>query len=262
MDYLQINKQLWNERAALHPDSAFYEMEAFRSGKNSLKEIELSLLGSVAGKTLLHLQCHFGQDTLSLARMGATVSGVDFSEEAIARARKLSDELQIPAKFYCSDIYAFPQQTDEQFDIVFSSYGTIGWLPDIDKWAAVVAHHLKPGGRFIFAEFHPVIWMFDNDFKEVAYKYNKSEPIVETLSGTYADREAAIQHQSVSWNHGLAEVIGSLLRQGLQLKQFQEFDYSPYDCFAHTEERSPGKFQIKAFGDRIPMVYALEAIKP
>lgn len=261
MDYLQLNKQLWNERTVVHLDSEFYEMEAFRAGKNALKEIELNLLGNISGKSVLHLQCHFGQDTLSMARMGARVTGVDFSEKAIETAAVLSKDLNLPAEFICCDVYSLPQLLDRKFDIVFTSYGTIGWLPDIDKWAAVVAHFLGEGGRFVFAEFHPVVWMFDNDFRQVTYKYSKSEPIVEDHTGTYADPNAPIQHRSVSWNHGLAEVIGALLKQGLQIKQFQEFDYSPYNCFPDTEEVAPGKFQTKNFGDKIPMVYALEAIK-
>lgn len=262
MDYLQINKKLWNERTAVHIDSEFYDMKGFRAGQNSLKEFERDLLGDISGKSVLHLQCHFGQDTLSMARMGATVTGIDFSETAIETANQLAQELDLPATFICCDVYGLPQQLDKKFDIVFSSYGTIGWLPDIDQWAAVVAHFLKKGGRFVFVEFHPVVWMFDNDFREVAYKYSKAEPIVEELNGTYAERDAPLQEQSVSWNHGLAEVIGSLLRQGLQLKEFREFDYSPYDCFAHTEAIAPGKFRIKHLGDKIPMVYALEVIHP
>lgn len=262
MDYIQINKKLWNERAAVHPDSAFYDMDAFRAGKSSLKEMETELLGDIRGKSLLHLQCHFGQDSLSLARLGADVTGIDFSETAIAKAQVLSSELNIPARFLCCDLYELPLQLQESFDIVFSSYGTIGWLPDINKWAAVIAQFLKPGGRFVFAEFHPVVWMFDNDFRELRYTYNKSEPIVEELSGTYADRSADIQQRSVSWNHGLAEVIGSLLQQGLQLKQFHEYDYSPYDCFAHTVEIEKGKFRIRHLENFIPMMYTLEMIKP
>lgn len=262
MDYIQINKKLWNERAAVHPDTAFYNMDAFRAGKSSLKEMETALLGDVQGKSLLHLQCHFGQDSLSLARLGATVTGVDFSETAIDKAKALSCELSIAARFLCCDLYELPMHLQESFDIVFSSYGTIGWLPDIGKWAALVAQYLKPGGRFVFAEFHPVVWMFDNDFRELRYKYNKSEPIVEELSGTYANPDAGLQHQSVSWNHGLAEVIGSLLKQGLQLKQFHEYDYSPYDCFAHTIEAEEGKFRIRHLKDFIPMMYTLEVQKP
>lgn len=261
MDYIEINKKLWNERATVHPDTAFYEMERFKMGASSLKEIELAMLGNISGKSVLHLQCHFGQDSLSLARMGAIVTGVDFSEKAIEKAIALSAQLKTPARFLCCDVYELPEQLKETFDVVFCTYGTIGWLPDMNKWAGIVAHYLNPGGRFVFAEFHPVVWMFDNDFREVTYKYSKSDPIVEELSGSYADREADIQQQSVSWNHGLAEVINSLLHKGLTLQQFHEYDYSPYDCFAHSVEVAKGQFRIRHLADKIPMVYALEAVK-
>src|SRR5690606_20725019 len=117
-------------------------------------------------KKVLHLQCHFGQDSISLARLGASVVGVDLSDKAIEQAQHIAQELNADARFICCDIYDLPKHLNEQFDIVFTSYGTIGWLPDLDKWASVIHHFLKPGGQFIFAEFHPVVWMFDNDFKE------------------------------------------------------------------------------------------------
>ena len=261
MDYKKINKKTWDQKTDVHIASEFYDMAAFRAGKNALNEIELPLLGDVSGKSILHLQCHFGQDSLSLARMGAQVTGIDLSDKAIQRATELSEELHIPAKFVCCDVYDTREHITETFDIVFASYGTIIWLPDLDKWASVIAASLKPGGRFVFAEFHPVIWMFDNAFKDITYSYFNVEPIVETISGTYADRGANLVQQSVTWNHALGEVLGALLRQGLQIKQFQEFDYSPYPVFGERNEFKPGKFRITGFGNRLPLVYALEAVK-
>lgn len=260
MDYIAINKALWNARTELHIDSAFYDMGSFLKGQNSLKEIELALLGDVSGKSVLHLQCHFGQDTLSLARMGAEVTGVDFSDKAIETATKLSEDLAIPATFICCDLYDLPQHLDKKFDYVFTSYGTIGWLPDIDKWASVVSRFLKTNGKFIFAEFHPVVWMFDDNFDHVAYNYSNSDPIVETISGSYADRNGAMQQQSVGWNHGLAEVISALLKNGLSIESFREYDYSPYNCLPGLEEVEPGKFRVKKLGNHIPMVYSLTAV--
>lgn len=261
-NYLDINRKSWNERVGLHVDSEFYDNEAFLAGKPSLKVIELSLLGDVKGKTILHLQCHFGQDSISLARMGAAVTAVDLSDKAIETGQKMSQSLGFDVDFVCSDVYEAPMHIDRKFDIVFTSYGVIGWLPDMDKWASVIAHFLKPGGKLVFVEFHPVVWMFDDDFKQVTYKYDKADPIVEQLSGTYADQDAGVSLDTVSWNHGLAEVFSALMANGLVITAFQEFDYSPYNCFRHMDECEPGKFRVKHLGDRIPMVYALEARRP
>lgn len=260
-DYIVKNKALWNQRTPVHIDSAFYDMPAFLAGASSLKSIELNLLGDIKNKSILHLQCHFGQDTLSLARMGAKTTGVDLSDVAIAKARELNTQLQLDARFICSDLYELPKHLHEQFDLVFTSYGTIGWLPDMDKWAAVIAGFLKPGGRFVFVEFHPVVWMFDNDFATVGYPYFNKGPLLETEQGTYADRNASITTEYVGWNHSLGDVLSSLIKHGLTLETFEELDYSPYNCFQHTEEFEPGKYRIKHLGNKIPMVYALSARK-
>ena len=261
MDYLEVNKQSWNKRTEFHVASAFYDVEGFLKGKSSLNAIELNLLGDVRGKRMLHLQCHFGQDTLSLGRLGAIVTGVDLSDAAIAKARELAQQTGVPAQFICCDLYDLPQHLDEQFDVVFTSYGTIGWLPDLEKWAQVIAGALKPNGRFVFVEFHPVVWMFDDAFQTVAYSYSNSGPIVETESGTYADRDAPISQEYVNWNHGIGEILTCLLRNGLQLTAFEEIDYSPYNCFQETVEFAPNKFRIKHLDNKIPMVFALAATK-
>ncbi len=261
MDFLEKNKQSWNNRTEHHLASNFYDVKGFIAGKSSLNDIELNLLGDVKGKSILHLQCHFGQDTLSLCRLGANVTGVDFSDKAIDAANQLAIQTGLPATFICCDIYALPEVLNETYDIVFTSYGTIGWLPDINQWAAVVSKYIKPGGQFIFAEFHPVVWMFDNDFTKIQYRYFNSDPIIETEPGTYADKDAPIKDEIISWNHGMAEVINSLIKQGLTLTELQEFDYTPYPCFATTEEFEPGKFRIPSMENKIPMVYALKAIK-
>ena len=258
--YIQYNKDSWNKRVQSHLESDFYAMPAFRQGKNSLNAIELDLLGELQGKKILHLQCHFGQDTLSLARLGARVTGVDFSEKAIEAARQIQSELQLEAQFICTDLYALPDVLEEQFDVVFTSYGTIGWLPDLDRWAKVIQHFLKPSGQFIMADFHPVVWMFDDDFKEVAYDYFQSEDIVETVTGTYAATDAPFESTTISWNHSLAELFEALFANGLQVKRFQEFAYSPYPCFKNTVEVAPGQFKIQSLKKDIPMVYALKAV--
>jgi len=260
-NYIEVNRELWDAKTKHHVASAFYDNEGFIKGRSSLNEVELALLGDVKGKTILHVQCHFGQDTLSLARLGAKATGADFSGEAIDTARKLNDQLSLDAQFICSDVYKLPEVLDEQFDMVYTSYGVIGWLPDMDKWARVIANQLRPGGRLVFVEFHPIVWTFDNEFKYIQYSYFNREPIIETLSGTYADRGADIKHKEIGWNHDLAEVLQALINAGLSLTSFCEYDYSPYNCFANTVEIAPGKFQVKGLEGKIPMLYSLTAVK-
>lgn len=260
-NYISLNRALWNKRTAVHYDSEFYDTKSFIEGRDSLNQIEKDLLGKLDGKSVLHLQCHFGQDTISMSRLGAKTLGVDFSDAAIEKATALAKDCNSDAQFVCCDIYSLPRVLAARFDVVFSSYGTIGWLPDIDEWASVISFFLKPGGKFVFAEFHPVVWMFEDDFQGIKYPYSNFGPILESESGTYADRNAAINSDYVMWNHGLAEVLSALRKYGLTIDVFQEFDYSPYNCFNGTEEFEPGKFRIKHLGNKIPMVYALVARK-
>lgn len=260
-DYININKETWNKKTAIHIASDFYNNEAFLNGKLSLNSFEIDLLGDVSQKKILHLQCHFGQDTLSLARLGAKVTGIDFSDQAIEKAKEYSKQLDLDATFICCDVYDTPNYLDEKFDIVFTSYGTIGWLPDMDKWAAVVSHFLKPEGKFVFVDFHPVVWMFDNDFKEVFYNYFKSEPIIEEETGTYADKKASLIQKTISWNHSISEVVNALIENGLTIHSLNEYDYSPYNCFNGMEEFETGKFRIKIFENKVPLVYSIKASK-
>lgn len=260
-NYLDINKKAWNQKTEVHIDSEFYDTPSFLQGRSTLNSIELDLLGDITDKKILHLQCHFGQDTLSLARLGADVTGVDFSDKAIEEARKLSEIAGVPARFICSDVYSLHEILDEKFDIVFTSYGTIGWLPDLEKWAKTISHFLKPGGTFIFAEFHPVIWMFDDNFEKIAYNYFKADAIIESEIGTYADVSAPLENEMITWNHAMSEVINNLIKSGLEINDLDEFNYSPYNCFRNTEEFEPGKYRIAHLGNNIPMVYSIKATK-
>ncbi|WP_276878275.1 class I SAM-dependent methyltransferase [Chryseobacterium joostei] len=260
-NYLEINRNSWNNRTESHLKSEFYDLKGFLNGNTSLNDIELNLLGDLQGKSVLHLQCHFGQDTISLGRLGAKVTGVDLSDKAIESARQLAHETQSNANFICCDIYDLPNHLDKQFDIVYTSYGTIGWLPDLDKWAKVVSQFLKPHGQFIFVEFHPVVWMFDDNFETIGYRYFNSGAIIETENGTYADRNAEITQSYVTWNHGLSEVMNSLIKNGLEINSLDEFDYSPYNCFNKTIEFEPKKYRIEHLDNKIPMVYSVTATK-
>jgi SAM-dependent methyltransferase len=260
-DYIEINRQSWNRRTAYHTQSEFYDLPGFLRGNCSLNAIELSLLGDVKGKSILHLQCHFGQDTLSLARRGAKATGIDLSDAAIGKARELNAQLGLDAHFICCNLYDLPGHLNGQFDIVFTSYGVIGWLPDLNAWGSVISRFLRPGGRFVLVEFHPVVWMFDDDFAKIGYRYFNTGPIVETESGTYADRTAPIRQENVLWNHGLGEVVQGLLNNGLEIQSLEEYDYSPYNCFRHTEKIADRKYRIAHLGDKIPMMFSVVAGK-
>lgn len=260
-NYIEINRQSQNNRTETHLKSEFYDLDNFMKGKTSLNSIELELLGDLNGKSILHLQCHFGQDTISLCRLGASVTGVDLSDNAIESGIKIAKETNSNVTFICCDIYDLPNHLDKQFDIVFTSYGTIGWLPDIDKWAKVVSKFLKPNGQFVFVEFHPVVWMFDDNFEKIFYKYFNSGAIIESESGTYADKNADISNEYVMWNHSLSEVINSLIKNGIEINQLNEYDYSPYNCFNKTIEFEPKKYRIEHLEDKIPMVYSIIAKK-
>ena len=188
--FFDTNKKFWDSRVEPHQKSDLYNMEAFMNGKSSLTEIERDAFGDVTGKTLLHLQCHFGQDTISWAKKGAIATGVDFSPNAIAKANELKGELGVEARFIESNVYDLPKNLEEKFDLVFTTYGATPWLPDLDKWAEVVVNHLKKGGLFYLAEFHPALFIFNFDNYKVEYSYFNSKdgkPYVEEVTGSYAN---------------------------------------------------------------------------
>jgi 2-polyprenyl-3-methyl-5-hydroxy-6-metoxy-1,4-benzoquinol methylase len=259
--YFEENKISWNKRTAVHKDSAFYDLASFKNGKTSLNKIELEELGAVEGRSLLHLQCHFGMDTMSWAREGATVTGVDLSDEAIKLAREINAELSLDAEFICCNVYDLRSHLDKKFDIVFTSYGTIGWLPDLDKWAQVVTHFLKPGGTFYIADFHPVLWMMDENQERIKYDYFNTATITEEISGTYTDRNAPIRSVEHGWNHSLAEIFNALIQHGLEIIHFNEFSYSPYNCFNNLEQADDGMWRIKGMNEKMPVMYSIKARK-
>ncbi len=262
--FFNENKMLWDGRVDAHTRSELYKMEAFLAGETSLTEIERDALGDVSGKTLLHLQCHFGQDTLSWERKGATVTGIDFSTAAIAKAREIRDKLGLTATFIESNVYDLPNHLQGTFDFVFTSYGATPWLPDLDQWAAIVSRYLKKGGIFYLAEFHPTLYMFNFENYQVEYSYfNEMKPYSEEVSGSYADDNNESKGTEHFWNHSIAEKVGALLAQGLELLELKEYDFSPYNCFPNMVEREPGRFVwgTDKFGVRIPMILALKMRK-
>lgn len=259
--HFEANRDGWNKRTCVHKNTSFYDVLSFKAGKSSLTPIELEEVGEVEGKSLLHLQCHFGMDTLSWARKGAQVTGMDISDEAIDYAKELSKEINVPAQFICCNIYHLAANLDKKFDIVFTSYGVISWLPDLDKWASIINHFLKPGGIFYIIEFHPVVWMFDDNFKYIKYAYHNSDTIFEKQSGTYADKNADIEYEEYSWNHSLGEVINPLTRHNLQIQYLNEFMFSSWNCFNNMVQGEDGLWRVKGLENKIPVMYSIKAVK-
>lgn len=257
----KINKDTWDARTQVHYDSVFYDKHAFAKAKNSLNHYEQLALGNVAGKSLLHLQCHFGQDSLSWAHKGALVTGVDISDTAIALANTLSVELALQATFVCCNVLDTSQYVLDTFDIVFTSYGTIGWLPDLKPWARMIAERLKPGGTFYMVEFHPIAWMFDytQGVSKLAYHYAQTDAIYEEYNGTYAVPEASLMSKEYGWNHAMSEVIQSLISAGLTITLFAEHDGSPYNIFPDMELKEDGLYYLK--NGLFPTIFELKAIK-
>ncbi len=257
----EANRLAWNERAKLHVGSKFYDVEGFMRGKNTLTAVELELLGRVEDTDVLHLQCHFGMDTLSLVRSGARATGLDLSDESIRQAVALSERSGLHAEWVVSNVLDPRPDLDGRFDTVFTSFGTIGWLPDVKTWATNIERYLRPGGRLVFVEFHPVVWMFDNDFERVSYSYFNREPIVEEEIGSYADRNSQSKLMSHTWNHSLQDVLSAILNAGLRVERFVELDGSPHNAFQRTVRGSDGLFRIEGMEGKLPMVYGLTAVK-
>ena len=213
-----------------------YRLEEFKRGENKLNPLERGEVGEVAGKDLLHLQCHFGMDTLSWAMLGARVTGVDFSPNAIHLASDLSAELHIPAHFLCCDLYDLPQHLDETFDIVYTSYGVLCWLPDLTAWAKLVSRYLRPGGFFYIAEFHPFTLVFENEGAvtdwTMVYSYFNKDTLEFPYQGSYADPDAiTTAGVEYEWMHPLGEVITALLQAGLQLEFLHEHPFTVFQAF-------------------------------
>ncbi len=262
--YIKGNLEHWNELTPIHARSEFYDIEGFKKGRNTLESIELEEVGDVSGKSLLHLQCHFGMDALSWARLGAKVTGVDFSDEAISLARSLSKETGIKADFICSDIYELPKALNKKFDIAFTSYGILAWLSDLDMWAEVISHFLRPGGTFYMAEIHPFTTVFDDskgttELKVIQSYFHVPEPTKWQSDGSYADENAKVSNPSYQWIHSMGDVINALIHAGLEIKFLHEFAVSCHRNYSFMEEDETGWWRVE--GDKIPLTLSLKATK-
>lgn len=268
--FMAANRALWDEWTSIHVGSDFYDVAGFKAGRINLRDYEIAEVGDVAGKDMLHLQCHFGMDTLSWARLGARVTGADYSENAITRARGLAGELGIPAKFVRSNLYDLPDALGGAFDIVYTSRGVLGWLPDIEGWADVAAHYVRPGGIFYITEMHPIAAVFDDDEGtdelRVRYPYwHTLEPLAWPTQGSYADPTATVESPTeYGWQHSLGEIVTALASRGLVIEFLHEFDFVDWEampCLQHHPEEGTWRLPDGHEG-QIPLFFSLRAAKP
>lgn len=266
--YTEANRRHWDEVVPYHVASKSYNVDGFKAGASKLKRVEREELGDVRGKSLLHLQCHFGLDTLSWAREGATVTGIDFSDQAIETARALAAETDVDATFLVSDLYSALEKLTGDFDIVFTSYGVLCWLPDIKRWAEVAAHFVRPGGVFYIVEFHPFAQVFDDSPAvtdlHVRYSYFPlGEPLHFDDDGTYADMDAKLEHRGTyEWLHPISEVISALIDAGLRIEFVHEFPFSTWAFLPITKEVEDGTVRLTKHDGSVPLLYSIKATKP
>ena len=265
-----VNQALWDAWTAVHATGDFYDLAGFRAGGVRLRPYEIELVGDVAGRSLLHLQCHFGIDTLSWARLGARVTGADLSPAAVELARTLADELGFPeARFVCSNLYDLQDALDGTFDIVYTSRGVLGWLPDIRGWARVVDHFLAPGGRFFITEIHPVIQALEDEDVgpgelRLRYPYwEHSEPLVFDVKGSYADPDADVGEQvEHGWDHGLGEIVTALIDAGLRIETLVEHPFLDWKVGFLVDDGA-GRWVLPADArGELPLMFSLVATKP
>jgi len=260
-EHIESNRKLWDAWAGDHAASEFYDVEGFKAGRCTLQEIERQELGEVAGKSLLHLQCHFGLDTLSWARLGAKVTGADFSPKAIEIARSLATECGIGAEFVCSNLYDLPDRLTGQFDVVYTSLGVLCWLPELEPWAEMIAHFLKPAGVFYMCEFHRFAGLFAwEDTPRLEYPYfHNDQPVCEQVDGSYAGSTAG--GQTAEWSHSLSDIIGSLLSAGMELKWLHEFPFTNYRHLPFLTQGSDGMWRYEALPGGLPLMFSIKAVR-
>jgi SAM-dependent methyltransferase len=270
-DYLHLNKANWNERAPLHAASADYGLQTYADDPAFLSPVvrfDLPRLGTIAGQRGIHLQCHIGTDTLSLSRLGAHMTGLDFSSASIAQARQLAQRCGADIAFVESDVYAAGDVLPTaSFDLVYTGVGALCWLPSIARWAATVSTLLKPGGRLFIREGHPVLWSIDQarqDALVIDYPYfETAQPMVWTEDTTYVSTNTRLQSATThQWNHGLGEIVNALLAQGLQLTSLEEHDTVPWEALpGQMSKADVNDWRLARGGERLPLSYTLQAVK-
>jgi SAM-dependent methyltransferase len=263
-EWREKNRESWDERVPIHVSGRFYDVASFKAGEERLQPFEIDEVGDVSGKDLLHLQCHFGIDTLSWARRGASVTGLDFSAPAVEAARSLASELGIGATFVQSDVYEAAEALDNRtFDVVYTGRGALNWLPDVGRWAGVVASLVRPGGFLYLAEFHPFTDIFGDEDLTVEHDYFQGEdPQVWDEPGTYADLDAETRHNlTYEWNHPLGEVVSAVVSAGLNVELLREYDYTMFPRWPFLRKSGFDTYRPPEGMPRIPLMYSLRARK-
>ena len=262
----EVNRRNWNERTPIHAASDFYDVAGFKAGRITLSDIEIDEVGPVVGKSLLHLQCHFGLDTLSWARLGARATGVDLSDASIDLARQLNDELALDARFVRANVYDLPSLLDEEFDIVYTAIGAVGWLPDLVAWAHIVARYLKPGGTFYILDIHPMSLVFEpvpgadggHELKPAHSYFPDPAGILEqgdrpTYAGT-----TTIKTPVYEWQHSLSEIVNAIIGAGLTIESLNEFPVAPYQAYPHMRYRDRW-WRLPDRHGTIPFLFSIRA---
>jgi SAM-dependent methyltransferase len=259
------NRAWWDERVPIHVASDFYDVESFKAGRDPLGPFEPGELGPVEGRTMAHLQCHFGLDSLGWARRGARVSGLDFSQPAVDAASGLASELGLGAEFVCADVYDADEAFGRRrFEIVYTGGGALNWLPDVERWAAVAAGLLEPDGIFYLVEFHPLTFAFADDDLTLEYDYflRAEGEVIEDEGGSYADLKAKTVHnRTLEWQHPLGDVVSALIGAGLRLEFLHEHNYSPSQRWPFLERLGSHHFRFPEGKPRLPLMYSLRAVK-
>ncbi len=260
---MAVNRAWWDESVPHHVASASYDVPSFLRGKSSLRPLEIRAMGSVRGKALLHLQCHFGLDTLSWARRGAVATGADFSLPAIRAARRLARKAGIQATFIHSNVYDLPDSLEGRFDLVYTGKGAIGWLPDATRWAASVGRALKPGGKFFLIEDHPIAEVFNNDGAatrlEPRSPYFGGRPVREEVEGTYATSATMRHHVNYGWIHPVSEILSALTTNGLEIESVQEYPFTFWRRFPFMTEDTRGWWHLSPTDGLVPLMWSVHA---
>jgi SAM-dependent methyltransferase len=271
-DYAELNRASWDERAPAHASSRDYAVDRFATDPGHLSEVvrfDLPLLGDIGGLRGVHLQCHIGTDTVSLARLGADMTGLDFSSASLAEARRIARLAGADVRFVEAEVYDAPVALGpEPFDLVYTGIGALCWLPDIARWARVVAGLLRPGGRLFIREGHPMLWALDDvrpdGLLAVEYPYfERAEPSVFDEGGTYVETEVVFTHNRThEWNHGLGEIVTALMNAGMGLTGLVEHDSVPWDALpGQMEPVGGGEWRLADRPWRLPHTYTLQAVK-
>ena len=266
---IEINRRNWNERTPIHAASEMYNVEGFKAGRITLTDIEVDEIGPVAGKSLLHLQCHFGMDTMSWARLGAEVTGVDISDASINLAKELDAELGLSARFIRSNVYDLPEVLDEQFDIVYTALGALCWLPDMTRWAQVIARFLKPGGTFYMLDEHPAGRVFTSvERSDASHDLELCHPYFPDPQGFLDEGERqsytgtdTIKTPVYEWQHSISEIINALTSAELKIEFMHEFPFSFFQAQPQMRRSADGWWRLKRYDGNIPFMLSIQATK-